>query len=101
MHRTTKWVGKLYGAWALALLAIALFGNLFSRHAEYSMSAHFLLTVTGLPLSLFSWYIVPNGTVLCVLIAGLIGTTQWAVVAEGNARYEGWRQSRRNKAKHP
>ena len=95
MHRATKKVAKLYGAWALALLAIAVLGNAFSGHGEYGISTHLLLTITGLPLSLLSWYIVPNGTVLCVLAAGLIGTAQWATVAEANARWDAWRKTRR------
>ena len=104
MHSATKKVAKLYGAWSLALLAIAVLGNTFSGHGEYGISTHLLLTATGLPLSLLSWYIVPNGTVLCVLVAGLIGTAQWASVAEANARWDAWRQTRlphQNKVKHP
>ena len=95
MHRATNKVAKLYGAWALALLAIAALGNTFSGHGEYGISTHLLLTITGLPLSLLSWYIVPNGTVLCVVAAGIIGTVQWATVAEANACWDAWRQTRR------
>lgn len=104
MHSATIKVAKLYGAWSIALLAIAALGNAFSGHGEYGISTHLFLTFTGLPLSLLSWYIVPNGTVLCVLVAGLIGTAQWASVAEANARFEAWRQTRlpdQNKAKSP
>lgn len=95
MRRATKKIAEFYGAWALALFAIAALGNTFSGHGEYGISTHLLLTITGLPLSLLSWYIVPNGTVLCVLVAGLIGTTQWAAVAEVNARWETWRKAHR------
>ena len=94
MHLAAKKVAKFYGAWALALLAIAALGNSFSGHGEYGVSTHLWLTITGLPLSLLSWY-VPNGTVLGVLVAGLIGTAQWTAVAEANARWEAWRQTRR------
>jgi len=96
VHRAAKKVAKWYGAWALALLAIAALGNSFSGHGEYGVSTHLGLTITGLPLSLLSWYI-PNGTVLGVLVAGLIGTAQWTAVAEANARWEAWRQRRQVK----
>ena len=96
MHRAAKKVAKWYGAWAFALLAIATLGNSFSGHGEYGVSTHLWLTITGLPLSLLSWY-VPNGTVLGVLVAGLIGTAQWTAVAEANACWEAWRQRRRVK----
>jgi high-affinity Fe2+/Pb2+ permease len=93
VHPATRRVAKGYGAWAFALLTIAVLGNSFSGHGEYGISTHFWLILTGLPLSLLSLYILPNGSVLCVLAAGLIGTVQWAVVAEANARWEQWRRS--------
>ena len=96
VHRAAKKVAKWYGTWALALLAIAVLGNYFSGNGEYGVSTHLWLTITGLPLSLLSWY-VPNGTVLGVLVAGLIGTAQWTVVAEANARWKAWRQRRQVK----
>ena len=98
MHRTAKKVAKWYGAWALAVLTIAVLGNSFSGHGEYGISAHLWLTITGLPLSLLSWHL-PNGTILGVLGAGLIGTAQWTAVAEANARWEAWRQTRRPEAR--
>lgn len=97
MHPATKKVAKFYGAWALSLFVIAALGNSFSGHGEYGVSTHLWLTITGLPLALLSWY-VPNGTALGVLVAGLIGTIQWAAVAEANARWEAWRQTRRPRA---
>ena len=93
MHRAAKKVAKWYGVWALTLLTIAVLGNSFSGHGEYGVSTHLWLTITGLPLSLLSWY-VQNGTVLGVLVAGLIGTAQWTAVAEANARWEAWCQRR-------
>lgn len=93
MHRAAKKVAKWYGAWALALLAIAVLGDSFSGHGEYGVSTHLWLTITGLPLSLLSWY-AQNGTVQGVLVAALIGTAQWTAVAEANARWETWRQRR-------
>ena len=70
-----------------------MLGNSFSGHGEYGISTHLLLTITGLPLSLLSWHL-PNGSALGVLAAGLIGTIQWSVVAEANARWELRRLSR-------
>lgn len=84
----------MYGGWAAALLTIAVLGNAFSGHGEYGISTHLWLTLTGLPLSLLSWY-VPHGSVAGVLVAGLVGTVQWAAVAEANARWEAWRATRR------
>lgn len=98
MHRTATKVAKWYGAWAFLLLTIAVLGNSFSGHGEYGISTHLWLTVTGLPLSLLSW-LVPNGTVFGVLVAGLIGTAQWTAVAEANCRLEAWRLSRRHHRK--
>lgn len=92
MHRATKKVAKVYGGWSLACFAVAALGNAFSDHGEYGVSTHLLLTITGLPLSLLSWY-MPNGTALGVLTAGLIGTIQWASVAEANARFDAWRNA--------
>ena len=78
------------------LVVVAALGNSFSGHGEYGVSTHLWLTITGLPLSLLSWY-VQNGTVLGVLVAALIGIAQWTAVAEVNARWEAWRQSRKVK----
>lgn len=66
----------------------------FSGHGEYGITTHLLLTATGLPLSLLSWHILPNGSILCVVVAGVIGTVQWCSVAEANARWEHCRRSR-------
>jgi hypothetical protein len=96
MHHSAKKAAKWYGAWTLALLAIATLGDSFSGRGEYGISIHLWLTVTGLPISLLSWY-VPNGTAFGVLVAGLLGTAQWTAVAEVNARWKAWRQRRRMK----
>lgn len=93
MHSAAVKVFAFYGAWSLLLLAITLVGSTFSGHGEYGITAHFLLVATGLPLSLLSLHVLPNGGTLAVLVAGLIGTAQWMVVAEANFRWERWRQS--------
>lgn len=93
MDVAARKVLKLYGAWSLLLLAATVLGSAFSGHGEYGITAHILLTITGLPLSLLSLHILPNGGALAVLAAGLIGTAQWVMVAEANARWEHWRKS--------
>lgn len=92
MHAAAKKVFAYYGAWSLLLIAVTVLGNAFSGHGEYGISAHFWLIVTGLPLSLLSLHVVPNGGALAVLVAGLIGTAQWVLVAGVNSRWERWRQ---------
>lgn len=92
---------KLYGAWSLLMLSATEFGSAFCGHGEYGIFAHILLIVTGLPLSLLSLHILPNGGALAVLAAGLIGTAQWAIVSEANARWEHWRKSRPGKRSPP
>jgi len=94
MHTAAKKVLKFYGAWSLLLLAVTVLGSAFSGHDEYGISAHFLLAVTGLPLALLSLHMVPNGGASAVLVAGILGTIQWVLVADANARWEQWRQSR-------
>ena len=96
MKRITKKIVKVYGIWVLLWLCVAGYGALFSYHGEFGVSSHLLLTITGLPLSLLSWHVKPNGTVLCVLVAGIIGLVQWGAIVEINARYDEWRNSRKN-----
>lgn len=87
MHTTARKVFAFYGAWCLLLLAVTVLGASFSGHGEYGISAQLLLIATGLPLSLLSLHVLPNGGALAVLTAGLIGTLQWILVAEANARW--------------
>lgn len=75
-------------------VAVACFGNTFAGHGEYGETAHFILSVTGLPFALLSLHIIPNGSILATMAAGMIGLLQWSVVAEANARWEAWRRSR-------
>ena len=92
MHAAAKKVFAYYGAWSLLLIAVTVLGSAFSGHGEYGSSAHLWLIVTGPPLSLRALHVVPNGGALAVLVAGLIGTAQWVLVAEANSRWEHWRQ---------
>ena len=82
MKSVTKKVAKLYGGWSLLWLCCAGYGVLFTNHGEFGVSAHLWLIISGLPLSLLSLQIMPNGSVLAVLVAGLIGLLQWSVIAE-------------------
>lgn len=94
MNTTTKKAATLYGAWVVICVGAAFLGNTFAGHGEYGLSAHFVLTLTGLPFSLMSWRILPNGSVLATSAAGAIGFVQWLLVAEANARWESRRKSR-------
>jgi len=89
-------VAKYYGSWVLLWFSTAFLGNTFAGHGEYGITAHLVLSFTGLPLALLSWEIHPNGSVLGTFAAGAIGLVQWCVVAELNARYNIGRRSKNN-----
>jgi len=97
MSRATRKVAKLYGAWVLPWFVVAALGEAFAGHGEYGIVAHFNLTVTGLPLSLLSWHIIPNGSATATLVAGAIGLLQWSIVADANSVWKKWRAGRRAK----
>lgn len=78
---TTKKIAKYYGAWAAAWIAVAFFGNTFAGHGEYGETAHLVLMLTGLPFALLSLHIIPNGSILATLAAGMLGWVQWSLVA--------------------
>lgn len=88
---TTKTI-KIYGGWVLVCQAVSAYGALFESHGEYGISSHMWLTITGLPSSLLSWFIVPNGTFTGALAAGSLGLVQWAAIAEGVVRWHAWRK---------
>ncbi len=96
MARSTIKVIKMYGAWILIWFSIAAYGSFFTSHGEYGVSSHLWLTISGLPLSLVSWFITPHGTVIGTLVAGVGGFVQWVAVAEVNARWDAWRKSNAN-----
>ncbi|MCP8686528.1 hypothetical protein [Marinobacterium sedimentorum] len=83
---------KIYGGWVLVCLAVSAYGVLFENHGEYGISSHIWLTITGFPMSLLSWFIVPNGTFIGSLAAGTLGLVQWAAIAEGFAMWGAWRK---------
>lgn len=82
MSNPVKKVLLCYGGWSLLWLAFAAWGN-----GEAGIAAQFYLALTGLPFGLLSFYILPNGSLSCVAVAGLLGTLQWCVVAELNRRW--------------
>ena len=84
----TKKVAVIYGAWALLCVFFAAIG--LGDHK----AGHIYLAVTGLPLALLSFHIIPNGSVFATFVAGVIGWVQWCLVAEANSRWETWRKSK-------
>ena len=88
MMKCTKKVAVIYGVWFLFWLSIASYGALFTNHGEYGISAHLWLILSGLPNSLFSLSIKPNGSVFAVVVAGVIGLLQWCILAEVIAKQE-------------
>lgn len=95
MPKPVKKVLVLYGGWSLLWLVVAACGNTFSGHGEFGISSHLILTFTGLPLGLLSLH-APNGTVIGVAVAGVIGTVQWCAVAELNRRWGLRKSARKN-----
>ena len=82
MKSITKKVAKLYGGWSLLWLSCTGYGLLLTNHGEFGVIAHLWLIISGLPLSLLSLQVMPNGSFLAVLAAGVIGMLQWSIVAE-------------------
>jgi len=65
-----------YGAWVILNIIITFF-----KIGDAGVNAHLALVFTGLPTSLLS-LLVPHGTLLAVLIAGILGLIQWSLVAK-------------------
>nr|BAJ06854.1 hypothetical protein [uncultured bacterium] len=63
-----------YGAWIVLNIVITVF-----KVGDAGANAHLALTVTGLPISLLSLSL-PNGSLVAVLVAGLLGLVQWVLV---------------------
>lgn len=97
MAKLTKRLIAIYGAWVCVWFGIAGYGALFTGHGEYGVSSHLWLTISGVPASLLSWLVTPNGTVAGTVVAGLLGLVQWGAVAEVAARHGARRESRQIK----
>ena len=79
-------VAKSYGLWMISCLVGLLAGNLYTGTGEWGISIHLILIATGLPLSLLSLQVVPNGTLLSSGVAGVLGLLQWWAIAELSKR---------------
>lgn len=88
MSHATKKVALFYGIWVLLCIFLSAIGYGDSK------AGHILLAFTGLPLALLSLHIIPNGSVLATVVAGIIGWLQWCLVAEANSRWDAWRKSK-------
>jgi len=80
MKSKTKKVALYYGLWVLLCVVLAAIG--YGDHK----AGHIYLIFTGLPFSLFSLGIIPNGSTLATLVAGAIGWLQWCLIVEISLR---------------
>lgn len=87
MGKLTRRVVVVYGAWVCLWLGISGYGVLFTGHGEYGIGSHLWLTISGVPASLLSWLVSPDGTITGTLVAGILGLVQWATVAEVAGRH--------------
>jgi hypothetical protein len=71
-----------YGAWSLICIALSVTG------AGDGKEGHLLLAVTGAPLGLLSFHVIPSGSTLATAVAGIFGLLQWSLVSEGFARWD-------------
>jgi hypothetical protein len=92
-------IAALYGVWFMFWLLLAIYGSLFSNHGEFGVIAHLWLIITGIPLSLLSLHVMPNGSVFGVFLAGVIGLIQWCAVAVLSVRWDAWRKRQKNNTK--
>lgn len=92
MGTVTRKVALYYGIWVLLCLLLAATGYGDSK------AGHVYLIFTGLPFSLLSLHVIPNGSVLATFTAGAFGWLQWCFVVEANSRWVAWRKSKSVKA---
>jgi hypothetical protein len=85
VHSRTRRFARFYAVWILIALMLATIGWGDQK------AGHGLLILTGFPLSLLSMQLLPHGSVLATLCAGLLGCLQWCVVIELDARWGGRR----------
>jgi hypothetical protein len=80
MHRTAIIVAIGYGLWVvLAILSTVL------HIGDGGVAAHLALVFTGPPAAILSLYL-PNGTLLGVIAAGVLGWVQWTAIAQFASR---------------
>ena len=82
MSTITKKVAVFYGAWVLICIVLSVIGYGDSK------AGHIYLAFTGMPLALLSLKIVPNGSVIATVAAGLIGWLQWCLIVEACSRWD-------------
>ena len=80
-------VALIYGAWATICVLLTAFD------LGDAVDGQLLLIVSGFPLALLSLDVVPNGSVLATLSAGVLGCLQWFLVVEANTRFNAWKQT--------
>ena len=81
MYRATFIVGIAYSAWVVFAILITVLNI-----GDGGVGAQLALIFTGLPSSILSLYL-PNGTLLGVLAAGVLGCAQWIVLAAVVSRF--------------
>ena len=64
----------LYGGWVIWWLSFTCL-----EIGDAGVPAHLWLIITGLPLSLASWFL-PHGALSSVLAAGVLGGIQWFIL---------------------
>ncbi len=55
---------------------VAAYGYYYKSTGEFGVSGHLLLTITGAPFSIISWFL-PHGSLKAMFVAGALGTLQW------------------------
>ena len=77
----------VYGLWILINILITVL-----KIGDAGVNAHLSLIFTGLPSSLLS-LLLPHGTLIAAIVAGLLGLAQWALIAILNGRYRNARKA--------
>ena len=91
LHRVTRRVAILYGIWVLVCVLLAAVGYGDSK------AGHLYAIFTGIPFSILTLKIIPNGSIVATFIAGVIGWVQWCLLTELSYRYDAWRGSKNAK----
>ena len=81
MQSVTKKVALYYGLWVILCVTFTASGY------GDSYTGHIFAIVTGLPLSIISLEIIPNGSAFATFIAGLLGWLQWCIAVEFISRW--------------
>lgn len=79
MPRTAKIGIAIFAIWAISWCLVGAVGS-----GEARIGAHLWLALTGAPLALLSFHL-PSASLIAVVSAAVLGTTQWAAVAAVSA----------------